>query len=144
MKIVESDFYISTDKNQLDIGLVHDFLSNQSYWAKGRSRETIETSIANSLCFGVYNSTHQQVGFARVVSDFSVFAWLLDVFIAGSYRGNGLGKLLIKEIMAHHSLQSLKRWGLGTQDAHGLYKQFGFKLLTTPQNMMEYIVPKSM
>jgi hypothetical protein len=78
---METGFYISTDKTKLDTAIIFDYLSNQSYWAKGRSMETIEKSIKNSLCFGVYTADHQQVGFARIVSDYAVFAWLMDVFI---------------------------------------------------------------
>jgi len=138
---MENSFYVSTDKSQLDVDIIFDFLSNQSYWAKGRNRQTIEKSIENSLCFGMYDSANKQVGFARVVSDFSIFAWLMDVFILPDYRGNGLGKLLMNEIMIHKDLQGVKRWGLGTNDAHGLYEKFGFKPLSRPQNMMEFVIP---
>ena len=121
-------FYISTDKSQLDKDLIIDFLSNHSYWAQGRSRQTIEKSIANSLCFGVFTSQNKQVGFCRVITDYAVFAWLLDVFILKDFRGKGLGKMLMTEVMAHKDLQGLKRWGLGTRDAHGLYEKYGFNL----------------
>ncbi|MCW3105881.1 MAG: GCN5-related N-acetyltransferase [Segetibacter sp.] len=135
---MENNFYISTDKSKLDVNLISDFLSNRSYWAKGRSKETIEKSINNSICFGVYNSMHEQVGFARVVTDFAVLAWLMDVFILEEYRGKGLGKMLMKEIMAFNELQGIKKWGLGTRDAHGLYEKFGFKSLSKPETMMEF------
>jgi len=134
-----SDFYTSTDKTMLNINLIVDFLQNKSYWARTRSRETIEISIGNSLCFGLFDSKDQQVGFARVITDFGVFAWLLDVFILEEYRGKGLGKLLMQEIMSHPSLQGLRRWGLGTNDAHGLYQKFGFTPLSNPEIMMEKI-----
>ena len=132
-----AEFYTSTDKSKLDIDLIADFLSNRSYWARGRSREKIERSIRNTLCFGVYDENNKQVGFARVLSDFAVFAWIMDVFILEQYRGRGLGKLLMKAIMEHADLQGLERWGLGTKDAHGLYAQFGFKPLKTPETKME-------
>lgn len=90
-----NDFYISTDKKNLDIDLIVDFLQHKSYWANTRSRETIEKSITHSLCFGLFNSENRQIGFARVISDFAVFAWVLDVFILEAYRGKGLGKLLL-------------------------------------------------
>jgi GNAT superfamily N-acetyltransferase len=135
---METGFYISTDKTKLDATIIFDYLSNQSYWAKGRSMETIERSIKNSLCFGMYDSANRQVGFARVVSDYAVFAWLMDVFILPAYQGNGLGKLLIQEITTHPDLQPVKKWGLGTRDAHGLYEQFGFRQLAKPENMMEF------
>jgi N-acetylglutamate synthase-like GNAT family acetyltransferase len=136
---MNTNFYISTDKSQLDVDLIYDFLSNQSYWARGRSRETVERSIENSLCFGVYDLEKRQIGFARVISDFAVFAWLLDVFILEEYRGNGLGKMLITAIMAHEDFKGVKRWGLGTKDAHGLYEQYGFKPLSKPEMMMELV-----
>jgi GNAT superfamily N-acetyltransferase len=127
---------ISTDKQKLNIDLIHSYLSRESYWAKDRDMEIVKTSIDNSLCFGVYLE-NKQIGFARVVSDYSVFAWIMDVFILEDYRGNGYGKNLMSAIMAHEKLQNLQRWGLGTEDAHGLYEQFGFKPLSKPQNMME-------
>ncbi len=127
---------ISTDKNKLDRTLIHTWLSQESYWAKGRSREVVERSIEHSLCFGVYLDG-QQVGFARVVTDYAVFGWIMDVFILPDFRGKGYSKILMKEIMNHVDLQGLKRWGLGTDDAHGLYRQFGFTALSQPENMME-------
>ena len=136
---MNTTFYVSTDKSLLDKSLVHDFLCNRSYWAKGRSRETVENSIDHSLCFGVFDTENKQVGFARVVSDYAVFAWLLDVFILENYRGQGLGKMLMDAIMSHKDLQGLKRWGLGTADAHGLYEQYGFKTLSRPERMMELV-----
>ncbi|WP_319479646.1 GNAT family N-acetyltransferase [uncultured Draconibacterium sp.] len=129
---------ISTDKKRLDIKVIHNYLSNESYWAKGRTLETVQHSIENSLCFGVYIED-RQVGFARVITDYAVFAWLLDVFILPEYQGKGYGKKLMEAIMTHNHLQGLRRWGLGTDDAHGLYKQFGFAPLHKPQNMMEII-----
>jgi GNAT superfamily N-acetyltransferase len=132
-----ADFYASSDKSKLDVDMITEFLSKRSYWAKGRSREKIERSISNTLCFGVYDENHRQVGFARVLSDFAVFAWIMDVFILEEYRGKGLGKLLMKAIMEYPELQGLERWGLGTKDAHGLYTQFGFRPLKTPETKME-------
>ena len=117
--------------------MIVEFLSERSYWAKGRSREKIVTSIENSLCFGVYSDNNEQLGFARVLSDFAVFAWIMDVFILEEHREKGLSKLLMAAIMQHPDLQSLERWGLGTRDAHGLYEQFGFKRLKTPETKME-------
>ena len=101
--------------------------------------ETVRRSIQNSLCFGLYLQEGKQVGFARVVTDYAVFAWLMDVFILEEYRKKGLGKMLMKYIMEFPALQGLRRWGLGTEDAHGLYKQFGFTPLEKPQNIMEKI-----
>jgi GNAT superfamily N-acetyltransferase len=127
---------IDTNKNRLDIPQIHHFLSTQAYWAKGRSMEKVKRSIENSLCFGVYVN-NSQAGFARVVSDYTIFAWLLDVFILPEYRGHGLGKKLVQTIMSHDDLQGLRRWGLATEDAHGLYRQFGFQTLKNPDLLME-------
>lgn len=131
------EFYVSTDKSNLDIDMIVSFLAKRSYWAKGRTREKIVKSIEHSLCFGVFTGEGKQVAFARVLSDFSVFAWIMDVFVLEEYRGRGLGKLLMAGIMEHPELQSLERWGLGTKDAHGLYEQFGFHRLKTPETKME-------
>ncbi|NJN25980.1 MAG: GNAT family N-acetyltransferase [Cyclobacteriaceae bacterium] len=127
---------ISTEKTKLNIDLIHNYLSKESYWAIGRDIETVKRSIDNSLSFGLYIDNNQ-IGFARVVTDYAVFAWIMDVFILKDYRGNGYGKKLMNAIMTHEELQNLQRWGLGTDDAHGLYEQFGFKPLSKPQNMME-------
>ncbi|HSU91315.1 MAG TPA: GNAT family N-acetyltransferase [Sporolactobacillaceae bacterium] len=128
-------FLISTDRAKLDVEVIHRFLT-RSYWAEGIPRETVIRAIENSLCFGVYNGA-EQVGFARVVSDFATFAYLADVFILEPYRERGLGKELIATVMAHPELQGLRRWSLGTRDAHGLYAQFGFTALENPSRMME-------
>jgi len=127
---------VSTDKTKLNIDLIHRYLSKESYWAADRDIETVKRSVDNSLCFGLYLDD-KQIGFARVVSDYAVFAWIMDVFILKDYRGHGYGKKLMNSIMTHEKLQNLQRWGLGTDDAHGLYEQFGFKPLSKPQNMME-------
>lgn len=135
------NIYISNDKEKLDLKLIHNYLSNESYWAKGRSLEAVKKSIKNSLCFGVYID-EGQVGFARVITDYTIFAWILDVFILPDYQWQGLGKKLIESIINHKELQGLKRWGLGTEDAHGLYEKFGFTALKKPGNMMEKISKK--
>jgi len=128
---------ISTNKELLDVDLIHTFLSGHSYWAKGRSREAVIQTIANSLCFGIYDTKNNQLGFARIVTDYVVFGWLMDVFILEKYRGKGHGKLLIKEVTEHPALKNLKKIGLATSDAHGLYEQYGFTGLSKPENMME-------
>lgn len=135
---MNNEFYITTDKEKLDIKLIHDFLNNDSYWAKGRSEETIQKSIDNSLCFGVYKGS-QQIGFARVVTDYAVLAWILDVFILKEFRKQALGVKLLESIMNHSDLQKLQRWGLATDDAHGLYKKFGFELIKRPEIFMELV-----
>ena len=135
---MKNEFIISTDKSKLDIPLIHEFLDKKSYWANGRSLATVKKSIENSLCFGIYVND-KQVGFARVVTDLAVFAWLMDVFILEEYRKQGIGKLLVKTIVEYQELQGVHRWGLGTKDAHELYKKFGFNNLSKPENIMERI-----
>ena len=127
-------FLISTDRSKLDVEMIHRFLT-RSYWAEGIPRETIARSIENSLSFGVYDN-REQVGFARVISDFATFAYIADVFILEPYRGRGLAKELMATIMAHPDLQGLRRWSLGTRDAHGLYAQFGFEPLADPRDVL--------
>ncbi|HEV8001841.1 MAG TPA: GNAT family N-acetyltransferase [Planctomycetaceae bacterium] len=129
-------YFISTDRALLDVSLIHAFLSEQSYWAPGIPREVVERSLDNSLCFGVYDEG-RQVGFARVVTDRSTFAWLADVFVIDAHRGRGLGKWLIESLLTHPDLQGLRRILLGTRDAHGLYAQYGFKPLTDPTRFQE-------
>ena len=135
-------YYISTDKSKLNITLIHEFLDKKSYWANGRSLAAIKKSIDNSLCFGVYLND-KQVGFARVITDYAVFAYILDVFILEEHRKQGLGKLLMKKITEYPELQCLKRWGLATNDAHELYRKYGFKNLSHPEYMMEKIVKQA-
>ena len=115
---------LSTDRERLDLDVIHGFLT-ECYWAKGISREIVARSMENSLCFGIY-SRNQQVGFARVISDFATYAYIADVFVLDAYRGRGLGKWLMECIMQHPRLQGLRRWSLVTDDAHGLYAKFGF------------------
>lgn len=130
---------ISTEKKLLNIPMIHQYLSERSYWAKGRSLEAVRKSIENSLCFGVYDDDGKQLGFARVVTDYAVFGWLMDVFVLEEYRGEGLGKQLMEAIVNHPDLKNLRRMGLGTDDAHGLYQQYGFTSLSKPDNMMELL-----
>lgn len=119
------DIEISTDPGRLDVDLIHHWLSEESYWARGVPRAIVEQAITNSLCFGAYLD-NRQVGFARVVTDRATFAWLADVFVLDGYRGRGCGKALVAAVLAHPELQGLRRWMLATRDAHGLYAQFGF------------------
>jgi GNAT superfamily N-acetyltransferase len=130
------EFLISTDPARLDLDVVHGFLTN-CYWAKGIPREVVARSIEHSLCFGVYEDTGTQVGFARVVSDFATVAYLGDVFVLESHRGRGLSKWLMQCVMEHPALRNLRRWILLTRDAHGLYSQFGFTPVTAPERYME-------
>lgn len=132
-----SEFSISTDKSKLDLTAVHGYLSNKSYWAKGRSLETIKISIENSIAFGMYDSKGKQVGFARVATDMAVFAYLMDVYILDEYQGNGLGKQLMNYIMNHPRLKAISKIRLATADAHKFYEQFGFVAITRPDALME-------
>ena len=139
MEIIEyrqGHFLISTDPALLQVDVIHNFLSNVSYWAKGRRLEIVKTSIENSLCFGVYTDG-KQVGFARVVTDYATFAWLCDVFILPDQRGHGLGKWLVQCVVAHPAMAGLKRIILVTSDAHELYRRYGdFEALPNPESWM--------
>jgi GNAT superfamily N-acetyltransferase len=132
----ENGYEISIDKSKLDIDLIHDYLCHRSYWAQGRSREVVNKSIDNSFCLGVY-WTGQQVGFARVVTDFATFAWLCDFFILETHRGKGLGVRLLKAVVVHPEMQRVKMILLATADAHELYRRYGdFKQLEIPDKWM--------
>jgi len=135
-EISEGDLLISDDKARLDRPLIHAFLNGRSYWAKAVPMEIVERSIEHSLCFGMYQAD-RQIGFARAVTDFTTFAWLADVFILEEARGSGYGKKLVAAIMAHPGLQGLRRFMLGTRDAHKLYEQYGFTPLKYPERFME-------
>lgn len=128
-------FIISTDPSRLDMDAIAEMLK-RSYWASGRSRERLERALANSLVFGLYDGD-RQIGLARIVSDYAVFAYLCDVFIHEDYRGKGLGKWLMQTVHNHPDLQGLRRWLLATRDAHGLYAQYGWKPLANPERWME-------
>jgi GNAT superfamily N-acetyltransferase len=134
------EYLVSTDKALLELAVIHDFL-RQSYWAKGVPLAVVERSMANSLCFGVYKQ-EQQVGFARVISDYATFAYLADVFILASCRGQGLSKWLMEMIVSHPQLQGLRKWMLATRDAHGLYRKFGFESIKAPDALMEQFFPE--
>jgi GNAT superfamily N-acetyltransferase len=130
------DYLISTDRSRLDVELIHEFLSKATYWAVGRKRDVVQRSIENSLPFGIYKGNNQ-IGFARVVTDYATFAWVADVFVLPEYRGRGLSKWLMEIILAHPQLQGFRRWVLATKDAHSLYERFGFIPLHRPERWME-------
>ena len=130
------EYTISTDRSRLDIDLIHDFISNQSYWGRGRTREVIERSVENSMTFGIYHGD-EQVGFARIITDYTIFAWVTDLFVLPEHRGRGLAKWLMQVIRAHPKLQGLRRWALSTRDAHAFYERFGFSKLHSPEQWME-------
>jgi GNAT superfamily N-acetyltransferase len=121
----DSGYIVSTDRSRLDLDLIHAFLI-EAYWSRGVPRLLVERSIANSLPFGLYTPSGQQAGFARAVTDYAVFAYIGDVFVTEPHRGRGLGKFLIACVLAHPELKGLRRWALATDDAHGLYRRFGF------------------
>lgn len=136
----QNEYLITTNRADLDVPLIHDFLSTSTYWASGRKLEVVQLSIDNSLCFGVFRNESgrkAQVGFARVVTDYATFAWIADVFILEPQRGKGLGKWLIEVIITHPDLQGFRRWVLATKDAHQLYRRFGFRELHRPERWME-------
>jgi GNAT superfamily N-acetyltransferase len=135
-EIHNGDLLISTDKALLDRAYIHRFLSEHSYWAKDIPLETMNRSIEHSLCFGLYRAG-KQIGFARAVTDCATFAWLADVFIDESERAQGLGKKFVPAILGHPQLQGLRRFMLGTRDAHGLYARYGFKPLEYVERFMQ-------
>ena len=135
MNAIVKDVLISTDKNQLDLDYIYTYLSN-SYWAKDRTRENILLSINNSICFGVYFKK-KQIGFARLVTDYGVFAYLMDVFIDDAYKGKGLGSILLDYILSLPEFRKVENWKLATLDAHDFYAKKGFISLKNPQRIME-------
>ncbi|MFB6454649.1 GNAT family N-acetyltransferase [Chitinophaga sp. Hz27] len=131
----EGEFLISTDKDRLDIDVIHNWLSKESYWAKDIPRDIVERAIAGSMCFGIYHGD-ALVGFGRLTTDKATFAYLMDVFVLKEWRGRGLSKMLMKAMLEHPELQGLRRWLLVTSDAHGLYSQFGFTPMPDPGKIM--------
>jgi len=139
MEISENGFIFSDQKERLNLEAIHQYLSVESYWAKGIPIATVKRSIENSLCFGVYKD-HVQVGFARWVTDKATFAWLCDVYISENYRGLGLSKKMMSFMIFHPDLQGLRRYQLATLDAHGLYEQFGFSAIQNPERQMGIVI----
>jgi GNAT superfamily N-acetyltransferase len=129
-------YLFSTDKNKLQLKVIHDYLSKESYWAQNMPLELIKESIAGSICFAIYFN-NKQIAYARVITDNATFAYLADVFVLEEHRGKGLSKELMRFILDHPSLKKLRRFMLATRDAHGLYKQFGFNALAKPETIME-------
>ena len=119
-------YEISSDPDRLDREVIHRFLSEESYWAKGRERSAVDRTIAESRCFGVYDGG-EMVAFARAVTDAETFAWLADVFVVAEHRGRGVGRWLVETVLNDPSLARVGRWMLGTADAHELYRRFGFR-----------------
>jgi GNAT superfamily N-acetyltransferase len=133
---------ISTDRARLDVAMIHAFLANDSYWVPGISRSSVEKCIKHSLCFGAY-ADGRQIAFARVVTDYVRYAHLLDVFVLPEFRGRGISKLLMSNILSHPELRTIARYTLGTQDSHGLYAQYGFTSIASPERQMELLRPQA-
>lgn len=137
--IVETDhgpYRISTDPSLVDVDVVHRFLSEESYWAVGQARDVVERSIEHSpLVVGAYREG-RQVGFARMVTDLTTFAWLCDVFVLDEARGSGVGVAMVRTVVEHPAVVGIKRQFLATADAHGLYARFGYEPLTEPERWM--------
>jgi GNAT superfamily N-acetyltransferase len=129
-------YIISTEKSRLDPAAIHAYLT-RSYWSPGIPRHLVEKALAGSLCFGLFTEKGQQVGFARMITDGATFAYLADVYVLEEHRGKGLSKWLMETILAHPSLQGLRRLLLATRDAHELYARYGFKPLARPESFME-------
>jgi N-acetylglutamate synthase-like GNAT family acetyltransferase len=139
LEVYQDQFTISTDPARLDMDAIVDMLT-RAYWAVGRPREKTERAYQNSLVFGIYDG-ERQIGMGRVITDFSIFAYLCDVFIQEDYRARGLGKWLMQTILNHPDLVDVRRWLLVTSDAHGLYKQFGFSVMEDPERWMQSFKP---
>ena len=129
---------VSTDKSKLDVPFIQNFLKD-IYWATARTMDEVQTTIDASFCFGIYLDD-EQVGFARVITDYVVFAYLMDVFIDENHRGKGYSYLLINAMITAPQLQQVKIWRLATSDAHFLYEKFGFTTLAHPEKMMEKVI----
>lgn len=136
MEWTRGKFTITCDPARQDLRVIAQFLAS-SYWAKGIPQDTVATSLENSLCFSLLDDGDRQIGFARIISDYATIAYLGDVFVLPEYRRQGLAKWLMECVVSHPQLQGLRRWILGTRDAHGLYAQFGFMPLKSPETFME-------
>jgi ribosomal protein S18 acetylase RimI-like enzyme len=137
--LTRGSYSVTADRRRIDVDAVHGFLT-RCFWARGISKDLVAKSIAHSLCFGLFDD-RAQIGFARVVTDSSTYAYLCDVYVLEQYRGQGLGKWMIEFVMEHPELQGLRRFQLVTRDAHGLYHRFGFKTPSDPGRHMEIFRP---
>lgn len=142
VKAEKGEYLLSTDKSKLDLKMIHEFLSKESHWAKNIPYERVKKSIENSLCFGLYHG-EKQIGFARVISDYSTIAYLGDLFILKDHRGKGLSRWMLEVIMNHPDLTGLRRWILVTKDAHDVYQQYGWAMVARPENWMEIHDPEA-
>jgi len=135
------EFVVSTDPSRLDVPAIHRWLSEESYWARGVPLDVVRRGIEGSLNFGLYGEDGRTIGLVRIISDYATFAYVCDVFVLDEYRGRGLGVWLMECVAAHSRLQGLRRWMLGTKDAHGLYQKTGFTLPASPERWMEKVDP---
>lgn len=138
--LTHAGYTITDDPARLDIAAIHAYLS-RSYWAEGIPLELVAQSVANSLCLGIYTPTGEQVGLLRVVTDYTTFAYLCDVYVLEAHRGHGLSKAAMRLLDSHPRLQGLRRMHLVTKDAHGLYAQFGFSVIEDPERHMGKRLP---
>lgn len=130
---------VTSERRRMDVDVIHGFLSQESCWAKNIPREIVERAIDHSLCFGAFDGD-AQVGFARVITDYATFAYLADVFVLPSHRGQGIGKRIMEAIVSHDELLGLRRWHLVTRDAHALYAHYGFAPVDVPERHMMKVV----
>ncbi|WP_448309514.1 GNAT family N-acetyltransferase [Pantoea sp. PGP6] len=130
-------FTVSTARQQLDLDWIHRQLAEKSYWAQGQPRAKTERAIAGSLPFGLYHQ-QAQIGFARLITDYTRFGWLCDVMIDENWRGHGLGSWLATCVREHPELQTVHRWMLSTRDAHQVYQRLGWRVVQDPQTLMEF------
>lgn len=135
MEWTQSTYTVTTNSKALQLEMIHGFLT-QSYWAQGISKSVVEQALKHSLNFGLF-AGNEQIGFARMITDYTTFGYLADVFVLEAHRGKGLAKWLLSCIKSHPELQSLRRWSLVTADGHGLYEKFGFHPLAYPDRFME-------
>ena len=133
---------VSSERSRMDVDVIHRYLSQESYWAKGIPLPLVQRAVRHSLCFGAFDGG-AQVGFARVITDYTSFGYIADVFVLETHRGRGVAKQVMAAVMAHPELQTLRRWHLVTRDAHGLYEQFGFAPLDTPERHMFISIPNA-
>jgi GNAT superfamily N-acetyltransferase len=137
---INGNYVLSTDKNKLVLAAIHHYLREESYWAANIPLATVEQKIANSICIGLYerkNHQDEQIGFARLITDCTTFAYLADVYVLSTHRGKGLSKWMLTNLQALPELQGLRRWLLVTKDAHGLYEKLGWTAIDEPQKMMQ-------
>ena len=138
-ELLHGQYVVSDDQNRIDLDRAHQWIGQESYWAQGIPRATLEKAVRNSLAFGVYAPSGEMAAIARVVTDRATFAWLCDVFVDEAHRGHGLGKAIMRAFTEHPDLQGLRRKHLATADAHGLYAQYGFKPLDGVDRWMEIV-----